>query len=135
MKHPSLPNKNDLILLGILFALAAAACTTVLLVPPGSKYAVWLPKCMFHELTGFYCPGCGSTRALSSLLHGDLKSSLHNNLLLIPGGLAVVLLIVKKDLSPNRYTAIVIVAILAAFMILRNIPCAPFTLLAPIPVP
>lgn len=135
MKHPSLPNRNDLILLGILFALAAAACTVVLLVPPGSKYAGWLPECKFHELTGLYCPGCGSTRALFSLLHGDLMSSLHNNLLLIPCGLTVVLLIVKKDLSPNRYTAIVIVAVLVVFMILRNIPCMPFTLLAPIPLP
>lgn len=135
MKQPGLPNKNDLILLGILFALAAAACTVVLLVPPGSKYAAWLPGCMFHKLTGLYCPGCGSTRALYSLLHGDLISSLHNNLLLIPCGLAVVLLIVKKDLSPNRYTAIVIVAVLVVFMVLRNIPCAPFTLLAPIPFP
>lgn len=134
MKRPSLPNKNDLVLLGILFALAAAACTVVLLVPPGSKYEAWLPKCMFHELTGLYCPGCGSTRALSSFLHGDLKSSLHNNLLLIPCGLTIVLLIVKKDLSPNRCTAIIIVAVLVAFMILRNIPCAPFTLLAPIPL-
>lgn len=26
--------------------------------------------CLFHELTGFYCPGCGGTRALKALLTG-----------------------------------------------------------------
>ncbi|MEY8354136.1 DUF2752 domain-containing protein [Lachnospiraceae bacterium 54-53] len=31
--------------------------------------------CMFHSLTGFYCPGCGGTRAVRSLLRGDLRMS------------------------------------------------------------
>ena len=135
MKRPRLPNKNELVSLGILCALAAAACTVLLLIPPGSKYADWLPKCMFHKLTGLYCPGCGGTRALSSLLHGDLKASLHNNLLLIPGGLTLALLTVKQNISLNRRAAIAIVAIIVAFTVLRNIPCEPFTLLAPIPAP
>ena len=26
--------------------------------------------CLFHELTGFYCPGCGGTRAVLALLAG-----------------------------------------------------------------
>ena len=34
------------------------------------------PPCMFHALTGFSCPGCGSTRAVSALLRGDLLTSL-----------------------------------------------------------
>ena len=135
MKPPRIPNKNELVSLGILFALAAAACTVVLLVPPGSRYADRLPKCMFHKLTGLYCPGCGGTRALSSLLHGDLKTSLHNNLLLIPGGLTLVLLTVKKNFIPNRHAIIAIIAVIVVFTVLRNIPCEPFTLLAPIPAP
>lgn len=28
--------------------------------------------CLFRTLTGFYCPGCGGTRALKALLHGKL---------------------------------------------------------------
>ena len=128
-------NKQDLLLLGLLAALAVLACTIVLAAPPGSPRAKWLPKCMVYRQTGLYCPGCGCTRALSALLRGDLKASLHNNLLLIPGSLLAALLIVKPQISLRRPVAIAIVAIIVAFTVLRNIPCAPFTLLAPIPLP
>ncbi|MBE7718846.1 DUF2752 domain-containing protein [Lacrimispora indolis] len=42
----------------------------------------WLKKlfglglpCLFQTLTGLYCPGCGGTRAIRSLLKGDLRMS------------------------------------------------------------
>ena len=128
-------NKQDLLVLGLLAALAVLACAIVLFAPPGSPHAKWLPKCMVYQQTGLYCPGCGCTRALSALLHGDLKASLHNNLLLIPGFLLVALLIAKPQITLRRPVAVAIVAIIVAFTVLRNIPCAPFTVLAPIPLP
>lgn len=48
--------------------------------PAGS---VFWPKCPFHLLTGLECPGCGSQRAVHSLLNGDLLSAVHYNLLLV----------------------------------------------------
>ena len=125
-------SKQDLLTPGILLVVGAAVCIVLLLVPPGSP---WLPKCMFYRWTGLYCPGCGATRALTSLLHGDIKASLHNNMLLIPGGMLVVLMLVKKDFFLPRPVAIAVVIVILAFTILRNIPCSPFTLLAPIPIP
>lgn len=32
----------------------------------------WHLPCLFHALTGFYCPGCGGTRAVKALFHGRL---------------------------------------------------------------
>ncbi len=40
------------------------------------------PECLFHKLTGFDCPGCGTQRALHSLLHGDIAGALRYNALL-----------------------------------------------------
>ena len=127
--------KQEWITLGALLVLGVTACIVLLLVPPGSPHAKWLPKCMFHQLTGLYCPGCGATRALSAMLHGDLRSSLHNNLLLFPLLALIAVLIVKPEISLKRPVAITIVAVVLLFTILRNIPVAPFTYLAPIPLP
>lgn len=32
--------------------------------------------CLFHLLTGFYCPGCGGTRAIRLLLRGQFLKSM-----------------------------------------------------------
>lgn len=36
---------------------------------------IFFPRCWLHENTGLLCPGCGSTRALHALLHGDVASA------------------------------------------------------------
>ena len=128
-------SRLELLALGLFLLAGATACVVVLMFPPGSPRTKWLPKCLFHEWTGLYCPGCGGTRALYALLHGELKTSLHDNLLLIPVGLTAAALIVRPQIGLRRPVAIAILVIVVGFTVLRNIPCAPFTALAPVPLP
>ena len=37
------------------------------------------PQCPFRMLTGFDCPGCGTTRALHHLLHGRVEEAFRLN--------------------------------------------------------
>ncbi len=41
------------------------------------------PRCAFHELTGWKCPGCGGTRAAHALLHGHVAEAWQYNPLTI----------------------------------------------------
>lgn len=40
--------------------------------------------CPIHGLTGGFCPGCGSTRAVHELLHGDVVASLVCHPMVLP---------------------------------------------------
>ncbi|ALN89755.1 DUF2752 domain-containing protein [Lysobacter gummosus] len=99
-----------------------------------------LPGCMFYHFTGLYCPGCGMTRALHALAHGDLAQMMAMNPLL---GLLIpaLPLLVLQGLGyrlplPRRALAILgngkaWLGLLAAFWVLRNLPWPPFSWLAP----
>jgi hypothetical protein len=99
------------------------------------------PHCPFHSVTGFYCPGCGSQRALSALLHGDFLSALQYNILLI---LFLPLLLYagyvsfkgqaqeRMHLWYNPLFGKIVLIVVVSFWVLRNIPSHPFTILAPL---
>jgi hypothetical protein len=79
--------------LALVLALGAAA--GLLLVPFAPVLARLAPGCPFHALTGVPCPGCGTTRALVALAHGDFAGALAFNPLataaLLAGGAACLL--------------------------------------------
>lgn len=79
----------------VITAIAAVALYTA--IDPESS--VFFPKCPFHMLTGLECPGCGSQRAIHSLLNGDIAAAIHYNLLIvlsIPYLLLLVILEIAK---------------------------------------
>lgn len=99
------------------------------------------PQCPFHTLTGLHCPGCGSTRAVHALLLGDFGTALGMNplcVVLLPfvllGLLLQTLAFVRRqpprELAPRGAARVLLVVVLA-FWLLRNLPFAPFTALAP----
>lgn len=120
--------KKNLILL-ICIPPAVAALILLYRFPPG-ECRFW-PPCGFHALTGLYCPGCGNTRALAALLHGDIAGSLAKNILLIPALICLAVLFVNPKTALNRYFSRTIAVVVIVFFIARNLPWYPFTLLAP----
>jgi hypothetical protein len=62
-------------------ALGAAAAVGVLAYDPFADHAL---RCPSQLLGGFDCPGCGGTRAVWLLLHGDVAGAAGCNVLLFP---------------------------------------------------
>lgn len=123
-------SKKKWYLIVLLLGIAGMALAVLLYLYPADQYDFW-PKCILNYYTGYYCPGCGNTRALSALLHGDLPGSLKKNILFIPTVAAVVLTLVYPKIAYNRVFTWSLVIIYILFFILRNLPYYPFTLLAP----
>jgi hypothetical protein len=100
------------------------------------------PRCLFNSITGYYCPGCGSQRAVHSLLHFDIAGVVSYNFLFIPAFLLIIYHYLHPVLNrffewklPNIFyfksTPWIIFGFVLAFWILRNLPFYPFSVLAP----
>jgi len=64
-------------------AAAAAALAVIAGVDPNQPGRY--PTCPFFALTGHWCPGCGTLRALHALTGGDLAAAAGLNLLTVAG--------------------------------------------------
>ncbi len=63
------------------------------------------PKCPFYLLTGYLCPGCGSQRAIHSLLHFDFISAFSYNAFLVII-LPFILFLIFIELQKTKYNII-----------------------------
>ena len=79
MRFDEIVNKR---LTALLIWLSIALGATYLFIFEPGKTG-FFPACPFRTLTGFTCPGCGSTRGLHRLLHGDIVSALEFNPLMV----------------------------------------------------
>lgn len=107
--------------------------------PSGQSF---FPKCPFHSITGYHCPGCGSQRALHDFLHGNIIEGFKHNFLI---GMAVLVFLYKGFVLIRSYfypqksnnllyhpkTAWAILILVLSFWVLRNLPFEPFSFLAP----
>ncbi len=73
---------------GVVFGMAIVGAGAVVFFFNPATHGFY-PVCMFHKLTGLNCPGCGSTRALFALLHGNLPLALKDNAVFIITGAAL----------------------------------------------
>jgi hypothetical protein len=126
----------------LIFVISAVCTGTYIIYRVNPAESAWFPPCPFHALTGLYCPGCGSGRALHHLLHGEVPAALALNplmVVLLPVMIVWALINSLPSLFARIYTRVaplgrwawVVPAVLALYWIARNIPCHPFNILAP----
>jgi len=93
----------------------------------------FFPKCPFLLVTGYQCPGCGSQRALHSLLHADIGTAFKQNafmVLIIPYIFLGIYLqyLGGKQRHPGierifygKWSAVILLVVIIAYWILRNL--------------
>ena len=97
------------------------------------------PQCLFHQVTGLDCPGCGSLRALHALLHGQIVAALRFNafvVLSLPlfAWLGLDFLRRKKTASSLQIRPVwlwLYLGALVTFGIVRDLPAPLFVAFAP----
>lgn len=94
------------------------------------------PTCPFLAVTGLFCPGCGSLRAIHALAHGDVRGALARNPLMVVTVPALLIwwaawLARAVRATPRRRLAPAwmiwaLLAVVVAFAVTRNLPGAEF---------
>ena len=120
-------------LLSVLVGASAVAAAVILFWFDPSQHGFY-PQCMFHQVTGYLCPGCGSLRAMHQLLHGNVAAAWDLNPLFVAslpllGGYGVMVLWrrhMRHQPAPEfrlgwLWTA---VATILFFGVVRNLPLA-----------
>lgn len=64
----------------ILFLVIAAVFVYHFFNPEENSF---FPACIFHSITGYKCPGCGTQRCLHYLLNGEIMQAFKNNALFL----------------------------------------------------
>ena len=108
----------------------------------GPRLLDLVPPCLFHRLTGLYCPGCGTTRAFYHLIRGEPLAAMGSNpLLLVALPLLILAVLDRRQAgagcaglrrfvrSPVTGWGFAVATVL--FAVLRNLPFGPFRWLAP----
>ena len=100
------------------------------------------PVCPFFGLTGFHCAGCGTMRALHTLMRGDVAAAIGYNALAMTSLPFIAYSGARAAMSafglpspprafiPHRWIWTLLAGVIA-FWILRNVPVHPFAALAP----
>ena len=113
-------------------AAAVAGVVTVALVDP--DVAGTYPPCPFLALTGLWCPGCGTLRAVHAIAHGDVVAAVDLNVLTV--ALLPVLVVAwigwlafrlgRRPHIPRvpPWASTTIAVAVPAFWVLRNLPFA-----------
>jgi hypothetical protein len=111
--------------LSILSAAVIAGGWVLYTFPPGT--VSFYPPCAFRALTGLQCAGCGTTRALHQLLHGNIGEAFRLNPMLFAVGLMGIFSVpsvLRNEVPPflmKRWFAWTALTVVVGWSILRNV--------------
>jgi len=125
------PRRREVLPTAAMTAAVAGAATLLATVDPNQ--AGHYPGCPFLLVSGLYCPGCGSLRAVHDLAHADIADALARNPLTV---LAVPFLLYALGAAwaralghrPPSMTSVPapvlwgVLVVVLAFWVLRNVP-------------
>ena len=126
---------NPRVTVALVWLTLALGATYLFIFEPGKTG--FFPGCPFRAITGFTCPGCGSTRGLHRLLHGDMVAAFELNPLMVlslPFLLYALLRYTNAAVRGrplhriqlnSKYIWMLLVVILS-FWVFRNTPFYPF---------
>lgn len=116
---------------GTLLGAAVLAVVAVVYFMVDPSESVWIPKCAFHSITGYDCPGCGSQRMLHALLHGDFAAAWRANAFILCAAPVLALMAFSAGTRrrfPGLYrrlnslpVIITVTVALVAWTVLRNV--------------
>jgi len=97
------------------------------------------PKCLFLEMTGLLCPGCGGTRLLHAVAHGHFAEAFLYNPFLMLSLMLFALTILEWKIGKGvlfkalarPIPVIIYLGCSTLFGILRNLPCDSLSWLRP----
>ena len=136
----SLAEMRDHRMLAAMFLLGGVAIVLLRVFDPAASGV--FPPCPVRYLTGLYCPGCGSLRAMHALLHGDIGRAWAMNPLMIVTLPFLTYGLVSEallELRGSRLPEVMLPAswirafcfVVVLYAVARNLPLYPFDLLAP----
>ena len=127
------------ILIGVPLVLIGGGTALFFLNPSEHSF---FPKCSLYVATGFFCPGCGSTRALFHLTHGNVLEALRLNpglMALITLGITDYVRFVVSVIRGNPFQTLfgrlkllgALMGVMLVYGVIRNLPWPLFESLAP----
>ena len=82
----------------------------------------FFPRCFFHALTGFECPGCGTSRALHCLVHGKIIAAFSYNPILFLAIPTLLILAFSQKARRSVKIPVAILIVIILYWIVRNLP-------------
>jgi len=125
----------------VLLAFSTLAFVLVMVSQTAPTQESWYPKCYSYQAAGIHCPGCGLTRSVYSLLHGQIAQAFAYNPLIALFSPYLLFMWIRswwfwiwgtqgRSLFPPKAGWPVLIVLLV-YWLLRNVPYYPFNLLAP----